>query len=287
MKDETRDVRLARRQAIFGRRTLLTAALGAAAWQLAGPGRARAQSSAGSQLPLHTTGLEHLGLLVSDVARAGQFYGRVFNPALYKEREGALRYYVTLGVGYVAIGAARDRPTQIDHYCALVEHYDRDRMAEALRTAGLEAGRFGMIPDPDGLDLQLLGTPGGLAKSTEPAGKITDDAPLVTPRGLAEIALRVSSLDRALPFYRAFFGHESARSTERATFDVAGTRLELRAVRSGERPRIDRFVVKVAPFDRDTVGTQLMKLGAKIDADEPGRLGFTDPDGIGAALVAA
>ena len=52
-----------------------------------------------SQLPLRTTGLEHIGVIVPDVTASATFYSRLFNPELHKEKESPLRYYVTLGVG--------------------------------------------------------------------------------------------------------------------------------------------------------------------------------------------
>src|SRR3970040_254119 len=83
------------------RRTFLQLVGFAASWPLL----ARAQErSSPAELPLRTTGLEHLGLLVPDVASAGRFYGRVFNPALHKEREPPLRYSGPPRVGYIAIG---------------------------------------------------------------------------------------------------------------------------------------------------------------------------------------
>jgi catechol 2,3-dioxygenase-like lactoylglutathione lyase family enzyme len=236
-------------------------------------------------LPLDTTGLEHLGLSVPDVERSGQFYARLFNPALHREREPPLRYYVPFRIGYLAIGAAGDRPTQIDHYCALVEGYDPAVMAAALERAGLPASRFGMIPDPDGLRLQLLGVPGGLAPSTEPAGRVVADDALVSPIALEHVSLRVSSLETALPFYRTFFGSESPRASDSAgvRYEIADTRLHLRPAAPGELPRIEHFCVNVATFDERAVIAGLERLGATIDSgtgEEADILRFHDPDGI-------
>ena len=270
------------------RRTFLQLAGFAASWPLLARGQ---ESSSSAELPLRTTGLEHLGLLVPDVASAGRFYVRVFDPALHKEREPPLRYYVPLGVGYIAIGAAGERPTQIDHYCALVEGYDPRAMAERLQADGLPVGRFGMIPDPDQLRLQLLRVPGGLATSTEPAGRIADEEPVVTPLALEHVLLRVSDLDRALPFYRTFFGRESTRTagSEPVWFQIADTRLGLQGTAAGETPRIERFCVKVAAFDRNAVAAKLATLGATlvVSANDGNELRFTDPDGINVALRTA
>jgi catechol 2,3-dioxygenase-like lactoylglutathione lyase family enzyme len=244
----------------------------------AGAAAATGFSSTGAELPLRTTGLEHLGMWVRDVAAAGLFYGRLFNPELHKEKEDPLRYYVPLGVGYLALGAAGDRVPQVDHYCALVENYDPKAVATRLQAEGLPPGRFGMIGDPDGIRLQLLGTPGGLAKSTEPAGRVAPEDALVKPLALESVVLNVSSVEKALPFYRMFFGREA----HPGWFHIANTRLGLQQVPAGQTPMVGHFRVNVARFDLDAVGAAVLKLGAtNLTRDDKERLlRFSDPDGI-------
>jgi catechol 2,3-dioxygenase-like lactoylglutathione lyase family enzyme len=240
-------------------------------------------ASQGAELPLRSTGLEHLGMWVRDVAAAGKFYGRLFNPLLHKEKEEPLRYYVPLGVGYLALGAAGERTPQVDHYCALVEDYDPKAMAARLQAQGLPPGRFGMIGDPDGIRLQLLGTPGGLAKSTEPAGRIAPEEPLVQPLALESVLLDVSDLARALPFYRLFFGPEKTSSGDGSVwFQIAKTRLGIRQAGVGETPMVNRFRVSIAAFDASALEGGLLKLGAtNVVVDRAERLArFRDPDGI-------
>jgi catechol 2,3-dioxygenase-like lactoylglutathione lyase family enzyme len=253
---------------------------------------ARAEETAGTvKLPLDSTGLEHVSMQVPDVAAAGLFYGSVFNPNLHKEMEDPLRYYVTLGkAGYIAIGDRRDRPTKIDHYCFLAQGFDPRAMAGVLKAKGLPPGRFGMIPDPDGTSLQLLGAPGGLAKSTMPAGRITEKDPLLTPMGLDHVMVLVSDLDRALPFYRMFFGKEASKNANSAWFSVAGTRLGLRVAPAGDMPRIAHFCVNVAAFDKSKIKDGLIALGAKdVSPSDEGKnyTAFTDPNGLTIELKTA
>src|ERR1035438_3612582 len=59
-------------------------------------------------LPLQTTGLEHLGMTVPDQKASAEFYGRIFDPQLFQEREPPPRYYVRLGTAYIAFGGATD-----------------------------------------------------------------------------------------------------------------------------------------------------------------------------------
>ena len=257
----------------------LTAGLTAAAWL--GTSTAHA-----SELPLHTTGLEHLGLTVPDVAKSANIYGRIFDPDLYKEKDPPLRNYVKLGVGYIAIGGNATVPAKIDHVCALVENYNAAEMRKSLDDAGLKTGAVGMVPDPDGFRLQLLGTPGGLAKTTVPAGRIVEGAGIVTPVALDHIMLTVADLDATAAFYRHFFGMESQRTKNpaRVWFNIAGTRLGLEA---GRQPGVDHFCVKVTGLDRRATPEKLKALGVEIaPSNDEGLLRFRDPDGIVVELTA-
>jgi catechol 2,3-dioxygenase-like lactoylglutathione lyase family enzyme len=254
------------------------------------PAIGRAQG-AGAQLPLKTTGLEHMGTVVPDVEAAGRFYGRLFNPELHKEKDPPLRYYVTLGVGYLALGSRANQPKAFfDHFCALVQDYDAKAMAEELKTKGLPAGRFGIIPDPDAIGFQLLAVPGGLAKTTVPAGRIVEGDALVKPIGLHEVVLHVPDVEKSLGFYRQFFGKESSRSRkpDAATFDITGTRLVIETAAAGEAPRVNRIGIKVHKFDSRSVGKQLTQLGATLEkGGAKGALRFRDPIGLGIELIPA
>jgi catechol 2,3-dioxygenase-like lactoylglutathione lyase family enzyme len=270
------------------RRTAIAAALGFAVL-----GRARAQGTGDAtliarQLPLDAVGTEHVGTVVPDVTRAARFFARVFNPQVYKERDEPLRYYVTLDPGYVAIGSrANATGAFIDHDCVLVDGYDRAAMASRLEREGLPAGRFGVIPDPDGLGLQLLPI-GGLAASTVYAGAIVEGAPLVRPRGLYRVLRYVSDLERSLAFYRKFFGPElTSYEAGGRWFKVGQTYFGLEQVPAGESPRIDRFCVNVAAggFDAPKVRAALESLGAETrSGGADAILHFRSPEGIGVEL---
>jgi catechol 2,3-dioxygenase-like lactoylglutathione lyase family enzyme len=278
------------------RRAVLAAGVAAAACAvvrsaMAQPaGRAPAPEPTAAQvagaLPLDTLGLEHIGTVVPDVTRSARFFSRVFNPVLYKERDEPLRYYVTLDPGYIALGSRANEPRAfIDHDCALLKSYDRAAMAKRLEADGLPGGRFGVIPDPDGLGLQLLGVPGGLAGTTVPAGRLVEGEPLLRPRGLSFVVRYVADLERSAAFYRRFFGPETPEDGGGLAFSAAHTRWIVRAVPAGEAPRIDRFGVNVARYDASAVVGGLESLGARIVSSAPERLHFRCPDGLGVELV--
>src|SRR5215468_9750952 len=139
----------------------------------------RAQSS---DLPLKTTGLEHMGLTVPDPEAAARFYGRIFDPQLFQERDPPPRFYVRLGTAYLAFGGNKTATPAIDHFCALVENYRGPELRKELESEGVTfsgTGPLGMATDPDGLRLQFLGVPGGLARTIMPAARISQDDALV------------------------------------------------------------------------------------------------------------
>ena len=132
----------------------------------------QAQAPVAQTLPLDNLGLEHLDIIVPDPAASAKFYARVFKTTLHQQPvRDTLRYFVLLGdlpqdrqVGYIAIGAAGNRPSSIGHYCVLAKVYQRAGFETALKEAGLPSvatgpGAIGMWPDPDGLELQLFNLP--------------------------------------------------------------------------------------------------------------------------------
>ena len=59
-------------------------------------------------LPLKTTGLEHIGVTVTNPEASAKFYGQIFDPQLFKERDIANRFYCKLGTAYLAFGTNAD-----------------------------------------------------------------------------------------------------------------------------------------------------------------------------------
>ena len=254
-------------------------------------------------LPLENLGLEHLDILVPDTAESARFYMQVFDTALHQQPfRGSIRYFILLGglpddrqVGYIAIGAAGDRPVQIGHYCALARTYDRAGVASAFETAGypVPAGGFGMIPDVDGIELQLFTLPAGLVTAAVPSDLPVESNGLVRPRGLDNVLLQVGDIERSLEYYRFVYGtgleSEDPENPNRVWFNLeSATRLGLEPVPSGEVPRIARFGIKVAPFDRGMVVDGLRAIGAEVlsEPEESGLVRFRDNYGITLEIIA-
>ncbi len=261
----------------------------------AGPWAANALAQQ-AQLPLQTSGLEHIGITVPDQEATARFYGMIFDPQLFQERDPPPRYYVRLGTSYIAFGGiganATNTQPRIDHFCALVRDYKAQEMRKALEDAGVSMaqGPGGMASDPDGLRLQLLGVPGGLARTVVPYTRISQDEPAVLPLGFEHIILAVSDLEKSAAYYRKFFGRETSRSGKpgRIWFQAARTRLGLEKISSGDMPRVNHVCVKVARFDKRAVAEKLKSLHAEIaPSNDEGLLRFRDPHGIVIELRAA
>jgi catechol 2,3-dioxygenase-like lactoylglutathione lyase family enzyme len=251
---------------------------------------ARTASAQSSALPLKTTGLEHIGMTVPDPKASAEFYGRIFDPQLFKERDIANRFYVRTGIAYLAFGAKDTaKMPVIDHFCALVEGYRAADVRKELEAAGIQMGTgpLGMPTDSDGMRLQLLGVPGGLAGTIIPGGRISQEEPAVEAIGIDHIMLAVSDLDKASSFYGRFFG-KATKAGKRVWFDVAHTKLGLEKVAVGEQPRVHHFALRVAGFDKARTTERLTKLGVKMaPSNDEGLLRFQDLNGFLVELKAA
>jgi catechol 2,3-dioxygenase-like lactoylglutathione lyase family enzyme len=253
-----------------------------------GPGRGRGGAPfvpTGPALPLKTTGLEHIGLTVPNPEASAKFYGQIFDPQLFKERDIANRFYCRTGKAYLAFGTKADvKQGLIDHICALVENYNAQYVKTALEAVGITvpgAGPTAMPTDADGMRLQLLGVPGGLAGTIIPASRISQDDAIVQAVGFDHITQWVSNLDASAKFYGSFFGKESSRNANRVTFDVAKTKLVLEKAPAGEAPRVHHFALRVAGLNKKDATTKLTALGAKIaPSGDEGFLRFQDLDGL-------
>jgi catechol 2,3-dioxygenase-like lactoylglutathione lyase family enzyme len=262
--------------------TLGASVVGAAAWAQGPPPGAAPLPPA--TLPIKSSGLEHIGLTVPDPEMAAKWYGRIFNPQLFREREAPPRYYVTTGTAYLAFGGAANAAPLIDHICALAFDYNGRGMRPLLESKGITVAGVGMAADPDGLRLQLLGVPGGLAGTIVPGGRISLEPPALHAVGLDHIVLRVSDVERSTAWYRNFFGPEMARSNkkpERVWFQIANTRLGLEATGAGRMPAVDHFCLTVVGEDRRSLTSKLKALGVETMASaEDGVVKFVDPNGF-------
>ena len=253
--------------------------LGASAISCFAAGIARA-----GDLPLNTTGIEHFGMSVPDPEAAAKFYGRLFDGQLFQEKDPPARFYVKLGTGYMAFGGNQTASPSIDHFCALVENYQPQDMRKSLEAAGipLGPGAFGMASDPDGLRLQLLRVPGGMAKTIIPAFRLSEEPALFQVVAPDHVMLHVSDLDRSAEYYRKLFGSDLSRGKkpERVWFAAAKTKLGLELAASGEKPSIHHICFRIAGFDKKIATEKLKRADIESEVSTEGLLSFRDPNGI-------
>lgn len=126
--------------------------------QEAGQGTGQGTVAAAPAKPtFQATGLDHVALDVTDVARSNEFYAKHLGLRVIRGDENAS-----------FLGADRDffltlfraeRPG-LNHYCYAIDHYDADDAMERLAAAGLRPRREDnrvYFPDPDGLTVQVAG----------------------------------------------------------------------------------------------------------------------------------
>lgn len=242
-----------------------------------------AQTGQAATLPVQNTGLEHFGLTVPDPEAAARFYGRIFDPQLFQERDPPPRFYVKLGTGYFAFGGNKDAVPHIDHFCALVDGYKQGELRKLLEDAAVPmgAGPLGMAADPDGLRFQTLAVPGGLARTIVPAFRISQDEPLFQVIAPQHMILRVSDVQKSTEHYRKLFGKETSAKAPRVVFGVARTQLILEPVSAGEKPSIYAIGLRVAGFDRRTAVEKLKRIGVEaLPAPEKNAVRFRDSYGF-------
>ncbi len=242
-------------------------------------------------LPVRATDLDHFGITVRDSVKTAEFFGRAFDPQLFREMDSPTRLYVKLGTAHMAIGNraywTQDEVTLpvLDHICARIENYRETELREALTDAGIELGAGRYFPvDPDGLFLQIGAAPGGMSRTIIPATRVTHEDPIVQIMGLDHIMVAATDLDRSDEFYRLIFGKAAQRTTSpaRLWYDVGThTRLGVEQVAPGERPSFHHFALRVAGFDRREAAQRLQEIGAVIvTSNDEDLLRFRDPNGI-------
>jgi catechol 2,3-dioxygenase-like lactoylglutathione lyase family enzyme len=114
-----------------------------------------------SAAPLRSGSINHVSVLVTDMARSIEFYNRVFG--LSVQNEDKANKISRLGIGGKVLVSLRVEPPagQIDHFAIGVEGFNRDAVTTELQGMGLtprENLEFGFhVKDPDGANVQITG----------------------------------------------------------------------------------------------------------------------------------
>ena len=111
--------------------------------------------------PLRSGSINHVSVLVSDMARSIDFYNRVFGLSVANEDKA--NKIARLGIGGKILVSLRVEPPPglVDHFAIGVEGFNRDAVTKELEGMGLtprENLEFGFhVKDPDGANVQITG----------------------------------------------------------------------------------------------------------------------------------
>ena len=114
-----------------------------------------------SAATLKGASINHVSVLVTDMARSIEFYGRVFG--LSVQNEDKANKISRLGIGGKVLVSLRVEPPPglIDHFAIGVEGFNREAVTKELQGMGLtprENLEFGFhVKDPDGANVQITG----------------------------------------------------------------------------------------------------------------------------------
>lgn len=126
---------------------------------------ALAATPAAAQAPgLQATAINHTSVLVTDLQRSADFYGRIFG--LKTVSEDKANKILRLGTGGSGVASTlvslrqQNPPGTIDHFAISVQGFNRDKVTELLKQHGLTPAdnvEFGFhVKDPDGAVVQIV-----------------------------------------------------------------------------------------------------------------------------------
>ena len=124
-------------------------------------GSAAAGGTTAEAATLKGASINHVSVLVTDMARSIDFYGRVFGLTLVNEDKA--NKIARLGAGGKILVSLRIEPPPgvIDHFAIGVEGFNRDTVTADLKGFGLTPAdniQFGFhVKDPDGAVVQITG----------------------------------------------------------------------------------------------------------------------------------
>jgi catechol 2,3-dioxygenase-like lactoylglutathione lyase family enzyme len=116
-------------------------------------------SAPASAAPLRSGSINHVSVLVSDMARSIDFYNRVFG--LSVQNEDKANKISRLGIGGKVLVSLRVEPPAglVDHFAIGIDGFSREVVTKELQGMGLtprENLEFGFhVKDPDGANVQI------------------------------------------------------------------------------------------------------------------------------------
>ena len=118
-------------------------------------GTAVASQSGSPESTFKATGLDHIALSVTDVARSRAFYEKHLGLTVMRDG-GEQSCFLHCGDNFVAL--FRSKEPAMHHYCYAIDSYEPGSAVEKLKAAGLTTRRAQnrvYFDDPDGLEVQV------------------------------------------------------------------------------------------------------------------------------------
>ena len=124
-------------------------------------GTAVASQSGSPKSTFKATGLDHIALSVTDVARSRAFYEKHLGLKVMRDG-GEQSCFLHCGDNFVAL--FRSKEPAMHHYCYAIDDYEPATAVEKLKAAGLTVRRAQnrvYFDDPDGLEVQVAAAHAG------------------------------------------------------------------------------------------------------------------------------
>ena len=113
------------------------------------------------QEPLfHARGMHHLAIQVSDMARATEFYRKLFGEPAPGQGNPPQPTFQVGETRVLLYNPAPGKPAKIDHFSVLVDNFDAPAAVKVVKALGATAelsrqGTLNEFFDPDGIRLQV------------------------------------------------------------------------------------------------------------------------------------
>jgi catechol 2,3-dioxygenase-like lactoylglutathione lyase family enzyme len=247
-------------------------------------------------------GINHVGVMVSDLKRSVDFYQTLFGMPRGESTETIARLLIGSGPAHLELlTASEGSAPRIGHFCLGVDGFDVDRIARTLTdhgvlnadslrpltmriTARASGGSMVHVGDPDGLDIQLQdsrycggsGPLGDVCAAPQASAK----KGLFAVKGYSHLTLFSSDPPKSNQFYKDVFG-TGIRSYQGPTAPTlaVGPGVEFLMLTGGGRGRdgaappaasVDHFCMTIENFKPDEVLKSLETVGVKPRESETG-----------------
>lgn len=237
------------------------------------------------QVPAYS-GFDHVAIAVTDLARARDFYAKVFGAEVWKDNATEQRY-LQLGESHLALELQDE--ARIDHVGFGVEAFDAAAAQRWLAAQGIiwidaAEGDELIVADRNSIRTQLAPDDTWEQVSATQASREAGNAvaaPVFMPYAIDEVFMTVRSLEVDSLLYSRLLDQTGTLQAGSLWYQVGpAARLRLTQAPVGQSPGIAYFAVHVAYTDMEAAADAVFAAGGIIENILPNGFSFWDPDGI-------